>query len=86
MCLYIPFSAIKIFGKNNSGKTIKVKIVRYLTSIPLASKLVLTIPSMQDYFFELPMPASDFPMSAEGTEIEISIDQSMCQVLPDIPS
>ena len=85
MCLYIPFSAIKIFRKNNNEKTINVKIVRYLTSTPLVSKLVLTLPSMQDYFFELPMPESDFPMPAEGTEIEISIDQSMCQVLPDIP-
>ncbi len=85
MCLYIPFSAIEIFGKNNNRKTIKVKIVRLISATPLASKLVLTIPEMQDYFFELPMPISDFSMSSQGKEIEISIDQGMCQVLPEIP-
>lgn len=85
-CLYIPLDAINIARDHGAGDaTIVARIVRHIRSASSITKLVLTTPGVQDYYFELPLGdrVSDIP--DEGADIAISIDSHLCQLLSEEP-
>jgi len=59
--------------------------VRHIRSASNVAKLVLMFPDVENYYFEFPLKNRDSNISPEGTDIGISINTSLCQLLPEDP-
>jgi ABC-type Fe3+/spermidine/putrescine transport system ATPase subunit len=82
--LYAPLNAIDIAGDLGTA-TIRARIVRHIRSASNVAKLVLMFPDVENYYFEFPLKNRDSNISPEGTDIGISINTSLCQLLPEDP-
>lgn len=84
-CLYVPLGAADIAG-DRGGPGIRARIVRHVRSASNVAKLALMVPGVENYYFEFSLGGRSADIFREGTDIEISIDTGLCQLLPDEPS
>ncbi len=84
-CLYVPLGASDIAG-DRGGPGIRARIVRHVRSASNVAKLALMVPGVENYYFEFPLGGRSADIPKEGTDIEVSIDTGLCQLLPDEPS
>jgi ABC-type Fe3+/spermidine/putrescine transport system ATPase subunit len=83
-CLYVPSGAVASAGAVGTAK-IKAKVVRSIRNTLSVPKLVLMIPEEENYYFELPLKGDGPDIYQEGTDIELSINTRLCQLLPEDP-